>query len=351
MVAPRSAIFAEAGDSFLYRLNTSDGPAILSVDAEGDGFALTELFWAVGRLPSPTDFDGRQSEGSSDDVSTFAGQFGAPVYVLVRASGLTKPNVGLSITAEAAVFGVRAIATGSIGDTGYATLEVVGAELGEHVVFELLAADKVTAYAAEKVYSTESNIAYPTFHMDPVPQGVYTLRITDGEKEVDSGIAIEVVETIAPALEVRLIGEAFVRAGRQGGVTLTYRNGGNVDLMAPLIKLSSAVRVEPPGRALGLDTAVEPGGYVDHFLAISGDGPAGVLRPNSRLEEQAYSFVTPTNASNVDIDLDWLTPAGFGDAFNWSAYEDALRPPDLPDEGGDSSMGCCRRRWALRWVR
>ncbi len=70
----------------MFRLDAGDDGALLAATADGDDLATTEIYWAFNRLPSSTDFDGRQGEFNRDDVTAFIPR-GGIAYVLVRAAG------------------------------------------------------------------------------------------------------------------------------------------------------------------------------------------------------------------------------------------------------------------------
>ncbi|MEZ5278474.1 MAG: RHS repeat-associated core domain-containing protein [Opitutaceae bacterium] len=340
---PQSVFLRETGDQFVFVIDTRKEGAILQAITAGNGLALPELYWAFDRLPSPTDFDGRNQEFGQDDVSLFAPR-GGLAYILVNVSGLTQPDVALSLSAEAVDFRISGVSPRSIGDSGTATLEVAGALLDDQLAFSLVSVATGQAYPGTATYSTVTNLAYPTFPLDGVPHGTYRVRAARDGASVDSVQTVSVGATRPAELDVRLIGDTQVRAGRKGGATVLYRNTGNVDLVAPLMQLNAAVRVEPPVRfaSAGLRSRSAPDGppvaadeplFIDNFLGISSDGPAGILRPDSKTETHVLSFEAPVDRNSLTIDLLWQTANFAGSPFRWDDFKDALRLPDLPDEG------------------
>ncbi len=200
------------------------------------------------------------------------------------------------------------------------------------IEFSLVSVADGSVYPGPEVFSIAPNLAYPTFPLDGVPHGAYRVRASRGITSVDSTQTLTVGPTEPGLLEARMVGANQVRAGRKGGLTIRYRNTGNVDLVAPLMTMSAFIRIDPPSvlyTLAGSRRVYRPPPpppptaddivFADHFLGISSDGPAGVLRPDSPGEAHVLSFTAPADRPTMTIDLVWQTSRGDLRTFSWGA--------------------------------
>lgn len=336
--------FDQVGGGYWFLLNAASGDVVIDARVNGDDRAVTGIYLGYGTLPNRNQHDGKQVEFGSDDVSALVPRQGSPVYVFVTADSLDNPGVGVTISANPVEFSIKSVSPRSIGNTGSATLEVNGAALGEHLDFELVATTG-EVYPASSVYATNSLQAFPTFPLNDLPHGNYKVRARSGAALIESIDSVEVTETIPAELEVNMVADDNVRAGRNAQLNFSYQNAGNVDLIAPIMKTIATVEKKSQvvfgvARAktrafLAPALPVEKVKYVRHYLAVSETGPAGIIRPTAFGGAFTTSLDVPVDEPNMEVRLRWIAESQKGTAFPVGGLKPRMKPHGATREGWD----------------
>jgi len=312
-----------------------------------------ELYVRRGDLPTRTEFDFADRAGFSSERRVIVPDAQAGTYyVLVQpgdvrvtatqtttssggGSGTTvePPGGGVPVTpsdprtvlsARSIPFSVRGVAADTVGNDGAATLAVDGARFDADTWFELVDASGLVLSAFDVMVESGSR-AYVTFDLTGLTVGAYTLRALDKDGDPASGsMVLTIVEGEGAQIDVAFNGPDRVRPDRLNLVTLSYANVGDNDLEAPLLIVRSQSGVSFGTRADALGTTDR------FFLGAPGDGPADILRPESR-HAIPLVYRSPGAGGQVGLRAYSVTADDATVIEDWAAIEAAVRPAGVDD--------------------
>ncbi len=125
-------------------------------------------------------------------------------------------------------------------------------------------------------------------------------------------------------IQVSINAPRGIRPNKIGQVTVTYKNVGQTDAVAPLISLS----------ATGAQLQSASGGFADNiqFLGINNQGAAGILAPGASSSFKV-SF-QPTVEANTDINFSAGIVAENA-PIDWNSIKNNARPDSVPADAWD----------------
>ncbi len=312
-----------------------------------------ELYVRRGDLPTRTEFDFADRAGFASERRVVVPDAQAGTYyVLVQpgdiriaatrtttssggGAGTTvePPGGGVPVTpsdprtvlsARSIPFSVRGIEADAVGNDGLATVAVDGARFDADTWFELVDASGLVLSAFDVMVENGSR-AYVTFDLTGLTLGAYTLRALDRDGHPASGsVVLTIVEGEGAQIDVAFNGPDRVRPDRLNLVTLSYANVGDNDLEAPLLIVRSQSGVAFGTRADALGTTDR------FFLGAPGDGPADILRPESR-HAIPLVYRSPGAGGRVGLLAYSVTADDATVIEDWAAIEAAVRPAGVDD--------------------
>ena len=176
--------------------------------------------------------------------------------------------------------------------------------------------------------------------------GAYDLEVLqpDGTFGVAAD-AFTVQSGSGPRLETNLVMPTVVRRGAPFTMLVEYANLGDVDMPAPILRVTG-----PDNVPIGLEPGRQDYFGTFQFLAASPTGPAGILRPG---EQQRIEFYCRSSAqSESDYHLfstaaDPTRPSR--ELIDWAALEEAYRPPFADDATWQPQWKHFRREAGATW--
>ncbi len=203
---------------------------------------------------------------------------------------------------------------------------------------------------------------FATFDLVGLSPGVYSVRAVDGPRSAVADDVFTVTTGSAGEFRAQLVLPGAVRNGQEGVLIVEYANLGETDIAAPLLSVASNNAVMT--RRLSSTSSGGGGGGgggssggasfvfqqlppspppippkpLLQFLAISADGPAGVLPPGARGRVEVLRFQDDGSQSpNFHAGLSFLlSVAGPADlAFDLASSKDDLRPFTVSPEAWD----------------
>jgi WD40 repeat protein/subtilase family serine protease len=244
--------------------------------------------------------------------------------------------------------GIREVLPNVVGNAGFATLRILGAQLrGVQTAF--LVSDTGVRYTARRLYPVSSSEVYALFDMEAVPEGVYDVGVSlrSGEEAVlEDGLVVETTDG-RPQLSVRISGPSLVRPGTWATYYITVYNSGRNDAIGAIVvvRIPAGTAYSIPGlppvsaeaEALGLLPHYEPGDGWRYIVLVVPHVPTqssvtirlmiqvpsdldieakaiGSLEPSglgclsetaSNLEEQLSSFGIEVEGCRLNLD-EWL---------------------------------------------
>ena len=165
--------------------------------------------------------------------------------MLVYAEAVTA-NDGFSLLASSTPVQVTAVTPAS-GTNSIATLNVIGAGFTNPTSVALVAADNTTTYSASAVTFDTFTQLTATFNLAGVPQGVYSVQVTNNAGVTDTLPAAFTVTAPGQAnLVTHLILPAVIGRHIPATFYVEYANAGTVAMPAPLLVLESSVADDVP---------------------------------------------------------------------------------------------------------
>jgi RHS repeat-associated protein len=161
---------------------------------------------------------------------------------------------------------------------------------------------------------------YATFDLSNRPTGNYTVQVANNGQTSPSLPPLAVVAGQPGHLQVTLTPPDTVYVGATGTMTLDYTNTGNVDMVAPLLDISAS-----GGALIKLPSQSSYSSELQ-VLAISSDGPAGILRPGEHVQ-MILDFAAPS-AGTATFSPTWLSDGT--QAINWASVESNNKPSTMP---------------------
>ena len=199
-------------------------------------------------------------------------------YYGVNVMGSTPVANEQSIMLQADIlpFDLRNISPTCGGNTGKVTIELTGSKFSVDMTAKLFNAEETIM--ADTVYFQSFYKAYATFDLKDKPLGIYSIGISslcEGDAYLEN--AFEIRQGEPERLSINIIYPNSPRSNRNIIMMLEFGNTGNVDITAPVIRLTSV-----GGSWIALTSEGLVNHETDMLIPLQIEGaPQGVLRPGS----------------------------------------------------------------------
>ena len=321
--SPAADTFGTPGQDHYYQVTVTAGQNLLLTVASQAASGTLSISERFGDLPVPGSTDettaGTSGPGQTLAISpTQAGTY----FIDVHSEAGAAASAGYTLTATTPALGLLSASPTAVGNAGPSTIEIDGLGLTQATRYALIGPGGTIA--AQSVQFNSGSQALATFDLAGVAAGSYTLQATP---------AVGAVATLSGALTVKagsgaqlvtsVSGPANVRVGRIYGFTITYANTGDADAVAPLLQI-----VAPADTLIGLvPDAADLDNSTLQLMALSPDGPAGVLRPGQQGTITVYFQASPVSPviTVSTITGDDATPMEYG------PLSPELQGTDIPD--------------------
>ncbi|MDB5385913.1 MAG: hypothetical protein JWM11_1559 [Planctomycetaceae bacterium] len=295
--SPASGQFSAAGQDHYYKINVNSGDTLLLSLSESQGSNSNQIFGRFGALPTAYLFDVQTppNPGANPTLSVPVTETGT-YYILVHNQAGTPGNFTLTATQPGLT--ILQVSPRTVGNAGRTTLAISGVDLQSDTLFKSVGpSGTITATATQFIDST---LVYATFDFTGAVVGSYaiTAKNKNGQIIQLSG-AVQVTTGVGPDVVTSIIGPSLVRAGRPFEFLVTYSNTGDADAPVPLINIANL-----SNEAIGFspdDVHVAPN---LQFLALSPNGPPGILRPGATYQTTIYvNEVLPAGTDTFTFEL------------------------------------------------
>ncbi|MBY0589582.1 carboxypeptidase regulatory-like domain-containing protein, partial [bacterium] len=303
-----------AGGFRLYAVTASAGQTLKFSWDSIFGSSTTEMFVQFGRIATRSDFLFRSATPGESDPSVIVplSQAGT-YYILLRNPSANASNILGSLQAEALPFGIDSVSPASVGNKGPVTIEINGSLLTRETKFELISPVGLVIPATLTLIVNSSK-AYATFDLTRAQAGSYLMRATtpSGATSLLSP-AIDVSSSLLGGqLSTGVIVPPIALVNTIDNFSITYANNGDADIIAPLLLVTS-----PTSTPFGTDPNLLAPGFNSNILAISPDGPAGILRPG-QVVTRTFRFQAPSVVGEPYRFELFFWDADRTELFNWS---------------------------------
>lgn len=323
---PQADAFTVTGERHYYRISPpADRSLLISLDSLATDGA-TAIYVSRNRLPTPGDFEFREDAISPDQQLLIPDTVaGGTYYVLIEGRLGDAAASGLTLLATLPGLTITDVSPNTGGNTGPVTVRIDGSEFTPGALVEI--SQGLTTLTASAVDFRDPSLLYATFDLTGATLGDYDVRVNTGsDLEVAVG-AFHVVPGLADPLEFRLSTPHFVRPGRQHPVIVEVTNNSNIDVPAPLLGLRSDDSYLRLADQAGLGSDTIP------FLAISPDGPAGILRPGQT--SRTVFSITSFQFDGAQLPVHLEQPQSLSQTIDWNALKSTVQPPFVSDAAWD----------------
>ena len=245
-------------------------------------------------------------------------------YIVLQGQENAAGGQPFTLTAQELSLAVLGATPSTGGNGGDTTVTVQGAEFSPATAVSLVDQDG-TKHPAAAVFYKDSSTLFATFDLTGLPTGPYDVRVDDhGLTDSDAG-AFTVTTGGGGDVVYNMSAPNFVRDGSMGTVTVTYDNIGSSDAPAPLLAVIGTNAV------LRLPDQTDFAGSTVQFLAISTNGPVGILPPGQIGHITMYFQASPTAPPGSQISFE-LGLGATDQPINWASDKANLQPPSVsPD--------------------
>ncbi len=304
--------------------------------------AVNELLVSFGHIPDRSNFDfAFRTPYSPDQEIVIPRTQAGTYYILAQCTSDPSGASPFSLLAEILPFSIRSVAPASVGNSGPVTLQITGAKFDHSSAFQLVDANG-GLYLPTRLFVADAATAYATFDLTGAAPGSYAVHGTGALGEVSQlDVAITVDVGLSGVFEVEILSPDRFIYQRPGQLHVGYVNSGGSDLIAPLVIVKSIT--DTP---FGLAPETIGAGPLVQALAISFDGPAGVLRPGTVNEIPLYLLAT--TQPRADFTVEYIT-ADSTETLNWDSIESQIRPANVSAEDWDAAFARIRARVGDTW--
>ncbi|GBC93975.1 hypothetical protein HRbin15_02477 [bacterium HR15] len=235
---PFNNILTPSARSHFYKVNVPAGQTLLwTVDSQLENVE-TELFVRYNQMALRSAYDYRNERPFGADQEAVVPRSQAGYYYGLVYGADIPQNSPYQTKVEALPFSIRSVTPNIVGNAGFASLRIVGAQFEDIEAVFLVLPNEQRKRAIVVSVPSDSEI-FALFNMRGVPPGAYTLgvRKQTGE-EVFLTEAIQVVDSPLSDLPllVRVSGPDSVRPGSMATYYITlYNSNLNDAIMAPVI--------------------------------------------------------------------------------------------------------------------
>lgn len=228
---PFNNVLTPNSRNHFYKVNVPAGQTLLwTVDSQLENVE-TELFVRYGAMAQRSLYDVRNERSFGADQEAVVSRSQAGYYFGLVHGADVPQNSPYQTKVEALPFSIRAVTPNLVGNAGFASLRIQGAQFEdiERVFLVMPGGQRQAALVATTVSASEIRALFNVRGAQP---GSYTLgvRKRSGE-EVTLDDAVQIVETpvLEPPLAIRVSGPDAVRPGANALYYVTVYNGGNND--------------------------------------------------------------------------------------------------------------------------
>ncbi|MBN1661871.1 MAG: PKD domain-containing protein [Anaerolineae bacterium] len=319
------------GTSHFYRLDVPAGETLI-VTLDGNlATASDELYVRYGGVPSRGNFDFGYTRPFEEDQEVYVPfTRGGTYYILVYGADVPGGPAGYSLIARIPAFSVLNVNAEKVGNAGQSTLEIQGARFGRDTTFQVISPDGVVLDAGS-VIVRDASTAFAAFDFTGQTPGLYDVRATrEGGMVALLEDAFPVTVGTGPQFVVRFVAPSSIGLNRNYLLYIDYGNIGDADLVSPMLVAYNTTDT-PAGFSLDSMTP----GQVLQLLAVSRDGPAGILRAGEYHRIPVYFYTSTPRVSFELFSVDNNDPR----LINWPEVESMHRPAGIPEE-----------EWATIWA-
>lgn len=276
-----------------------------------------EFFVKQGDLPTRSSFDFVASDLTDlNRKITIPSPLAGPYYVLLHGREGATGGVGLNLLASNVAFDLQTVSPAKGSNQGIATTVLNGAGFTADTVVELLnGMGNAVATATTRVIS--QNRLFATFNLVGVPAGTYAVRASKPGFTDTLAAAYQVVVGVPGDVRVDIIVPGSVRGGRIYTGYIDYENVGDTDVVTPVIFVMASSQIT-------FDLSSNPTVLEDRFLAISPEGPAGILAPGQKVRIPFRFY-----GNNMSIQASTMSPDATS-TMDWEALRNSIRPASPP---------------------
>jgi RHS repeat-associated protein len=310
---------ADLKDIFRFQLTDSSDFSLLLNGLTAD--ADVQLLDSSGNL-----ITGSSQEGTTPEAISIKLNPGVYYVEVDNHSGDTEYNLQLTSTiATIAPFQILSVTPDAGSNGGNTTIGVIGNKFTPNATLSLIDANGIERPASQTLWYNDTTLV-GTFNLTGLTTGAYDLKLNDTPGTLTKPDIFTINNGTPGQLEVFLSAPDSLRNGQTGTVSVTYRNTGNTDIVAPLLTLAAT-----GGKFQGFDTQ----GFTAtslQFLGINNQGAAGILSPGET-GTISFQFQADNSAVNVNFTLSQIDPNG---TIDWAALKDESRPNFIPVDGWDA---------------
>ncbi|MFO7902330.1 MAG: FG-GAP-like repeat-containing protein [Pirellulaceae bacterium] len=327
---------AEAGNGVRFLVD-----ADTSVDTLG-------IFVRQGSVPTVQEHDvSSLTYGNPDPDVLLLDPVDGIYYIGVYGQWTSDGATDFTLSAESTALALHDVAQSEIGDTGRATLELIGENFAADHSIYVVAPDGVTTIESIDTALGDRAHVYATFDFSGAQLGGYDVVVDAG----DGGRA-----SLEDAITVVADGDgqwfssmdvpSITRPGRKATITFNYGNSGVSDIRSPIITLESDEDVEwrVPGTDIWLAGTMQ-------ILALSPSGPASILRAG-QTESLEIKIRTPFRQANMDYQSYVLGAAaddGSRGLIDWEAIQEENRPESITPEAWEPVWANVETQTGTTW--
>lgn len=237
-----------------FQLNLTETKDLRVTLTSDDSSASNEVYAAIGRVASLSDFDAAANEPFSASQSSLIPSLPAgPVYFLTKVRDFLSSSQAMAILVEEVPFSIESITPSRGGVGGYVTCEVVGAGFQDSASIWL---EDLLGNSHQGFLTSRENTSNIVVRWDTrgLPMGHYDVVVRNGSgPAVRRGAAFSLEEASGYQVQTSVVVPDVGRRGRWTSLQYTFRNIGNIDIpyLLPILMADSALAVQ------GLRTSVE----------------------------------------------------------------------------------------------
>jgi hypothetical protein len=288
---------ASPGSLTYYEIDLTAGQNVqVTLNSNPAGGAA--LFSQYATIPTPSSYQQQTYNAlSATQQLVISNAQAGPYFIAVYGQGTGASNYSLAVASLS--FAVTSVSASQLSNLGASTITISGTGFSAGSTASLVSGRTTIAATSVTFVSAQSLIAH--FNLTSAATGTYDVRVTSmgSSASLPSGVT---VTTAAPGtLAVSIQAPTAARVSRNYVATLTYRNVGQTDLVAPLIDLRSLT-----GAQFTLDPNGTPSVSEAMFLAVGKLGPAGILEPG---ESVSIPIVVLQSGDYVQLTASDITAA------------------------------------------
>jgi RHS repeat-associated protein len=315
---PLAAQFSAPGQFRYYQITPPAGQTLQFNLTSAATTGATAIFVSRRVLPTPGAFDVRAQEYVPNEQAVVAETVAdSTYYVLVEAQFGAAAMSSFTITAHLPGLTITQVSPNQGGNTGRVTVRIAGTDFTSSSQVQLVSG--ATSIAATSIDFQDATLLYATFDLTGQPVATYDVSVAaNGSSALVPG-AFQIVAGVQSPLTFNLIAPSNWRHDRWTPMVVEVQNTGNTDVTAPVLRLSVQNAMI---RFAGDDGAGSPD---QTFLAISPDGPAGVLRPG-QVSDTAFYFNSPLRGPGRVLPFTLDAPADTTQTIDWSSLQSPAQP-------------------------